>query len=279
MDVRRKTFMLLPQFDFPIGGEIQLGTFLSLSKETKLPDPDFPLNDKTRITPDEKDVKRQMFNDWSTQLVSGKIVSPSLEAEVPLFAPVNGGLGYKWTSDQNLVIQGDLATERFPVMTTYLVKSLQDEWVQKYCKKTVWPRPSVYLVSGRMLIRNAKVEAAEARDHSGNLRIGVDASAAGIPVKVGPGIEAGKQSEAKIGGRPQMDFILAYQLTRVKMKGDASVKGHETYTKHALWDDNGRAEDIVSTDTLERYWEFEVVDEATEHDSNHVPSKTVVDML
>jgi hypothetical protein len=152
------------------------------------------------------------------------------------------------------------------VMTTYLVKSLQDEWVQKYCKKTVWPRPSVYLVTGRMLMRNAKVEATEARDHSGNFRIGVDASAAGIPVKVGPGFEAGKQSEAKIGGRPQMDFILAYQLTRVKMKGNASVKGHESYTKHALWNDSSRAEDVVSTDTLERDWEFEVVDEATKHD-------------
>lgn len=265
MNAQRKTFMLLPRFDYPIDDDIQLGTLLSLGKD-KIPDPDVPLNDAdTRIRPHPSDVKKQTFQNWRVDMETSKSVAPAFEAEIPFFSPFGGGLGHSRSTVDRLNISCDLVTERFTPTPQYLSEALKDPWVSDYCRKSI--RPSVYLVSGRMLASNAEIGSTYVKSHGAAIRVTSDASALGVPIRLGLGVEGSNASSEDAGCRPQHAFILAYELTRLKLKRrTGAVREQTMYTKCALFDDSEGSIDDVSEDTMSTFWDIQLVDRYTEHD-------------
>jgi hypothetical protein len=205
MEAQRKTFMLLPDFSYPPSRDILLGTVLPWSKETKLPDPEYPLNEGTRVTPPENVIRTQVEQGWSSKHVKGTLVSPSIDAELPVFSPVSGTAAYNKTGSQTLNITCDLKTESFAPSPQYLADTLNDPQVSAQCHK-YW-KPSVYLVTGLMVAENATIESITDGSHSGNIHGGVDTSGFGVPLNVGAGLEGSKSSFSKLGTSLQESFI------------------------------------------------------------------------
>jgi hypothetical protein len=263
MEAQRKTFMLLPDFSYPPSRDIFLGTVLPWSKETKLPDPEYPLNEGTRVTPPENAIRTQVEQGWSSKHVKGTLVSPSIDAELPVFSPVSGTAAYNKTGSQTLNITCDLRTERFAPSPQYIVDTLKDPRVLAQCQK-YW-RPSVYLVTGLMIAENATIKKATDGTHSGKIHGGVDMSSLGAPLNIGAGFESAKSLSDDISTTLQKPFILAYELIRLRIKGDGSVKKQEKFVRHALFDDSRQEVKETTVESLEKEWDAEIVTSAMVH--------------
>ena len=255
--------MLLPDFSYPPNRDVVLGTVLPWSRETKLPDPEYPLNEGTRIALPEHKIRTQVEPGWTAKHVKGTLISPSLDAELPVFSPFSASAAYNKTGSQTFDITCNLKTERFAPSTQYLVDALKDPQVLAQCRK-YW-RPSVYLVTGLMIAENATIKKVTDGTHSGKIHSGVDTSSLSVPLKIGAGFEGSKSSSDEISTTLQNSFILAYELTRLRMKGDGSVKNQEKFVKHALFDDRRQEREEVTIDGLEKDWEAEVVTSGIVH--------------
>ena len=219
-----KTFMLLPDYMHKPNHRIHLGTLLSLSDDMKLPDPSLPLNEETRIPVAAKDILAVVHEPWlytNDQTVNGNL---SVTAELPVFAPIGGGFVLGRSQNDNLSIRCDkVETTRFVATRAYLAKSLAAEaYVQEYCRQT-W-RPSVYLITGLMVAHNAVISSTRSKSHENSLSPFVDATAAGVPLKVGMSVGMANVRNHEAENTIKEPFILAYQLRRLKMKGDGSLR-------------------------------------------------------
>lgn len=126
-----KTFMLLPDYSHKPNGQVQLGTILFLSEDTKLPDPDAPLNEDTRIAPDAAKVKTLAEEPWSFVYDASRSGSGGIHAEIPVFAPVGGGFILGRSKSNTMTLKRDrLDTVRFAPTPQYLAQALASEDVK-----------------------------------------------------------------------------------------------------------------------------------------------------
>jgi hypothetical protein len=260
-----KTFMLLPDYMHKPNHNIHLGTLLSLSDDTKLPDPDLPLNEKTLISIAQENILTVVHEPWlftNDQTFGGNL---GLTAELPVFSPIGGGLVVGRSKTENLSIRCDrVETTRFVATNAYLAKSLAAEaYVQEYCRQT-W-RPSVYLVTGLMVAHNAAISSTRSKSHETSIGPSVDATAAGVPLKVGMSIEMADAQNHEAGNTVREPFILAYQLRRLKLKGDGSLRKDKSFNNYALFDDTDPDLDTDRVDSFELIWEDEQVLPSTVH--------------
>jgi hypothetical protein len=79
---------------------------------------------------------------------------------------------------------------------------------------------SVYMVVGINIAKGAKVSTGMARSSEATVKLMVDRTGAGIPVKVGP------KAEAK-GERKEKSFVFAYRLRKITGKRDKIVQDTE----------------------------------------------------
>lgn len=262
MNVQRPTFMLLPDFGFAPGQDIHLGTLLLLNSETKLPDPDEPLNAGDRVVTPEAQVKRHTEQSWKFDNSTQSCWSAGVDAEVPVFLPAGGGLGYGVESKQTLTIECEqLHTERFVPSPTYLVEALATDFVQAYCQKR-W-RPSVYLVTGLKIAKNATISSASSRSHDGNIKAKLDGTSFGVPLNAGPSAQASDAAAKGTAKYIEGPFVLAYQLKRLRLSSKGAVKSSEGFNKFALFDDQTQMEGSELLDS----WNMEDVQPDTMHDS------------
>lgn len=119
-----------------------------------------------------------------------------------------------------------------------------------------------------MVATKATITSKHAQGHGGHVNLAVDTSATTVPVKIGPRLEASSSNEADCERKPQQDFILAYELTRIRLRSDGTVKKSETFVEAALFDDRRRVVDKTSEDNLDQYWEYGVVDQDVELDAD-----------
>jgi hypothetical protein len=259
--------MLLPDFMQKPGHRIHLGTLLLLNGDTKLPDPDIPLNEDTRVPIADTDVLNLTEEPWlytKGRTYSGNL---SLTAEFPVFTPVGGGFVLSRSKSEDLTIRCDkVETTRFAATKEYLVRAVAAErFVQEYCQQT-WS-PSVYLVTGLKTAHNAVISNDRSRSYRGSLDPSVDTTTVGVPLKFGVSVGTESAEERNVDHAIREPFILAYQLRRLKLRHDGSVKRDESYNNYALFDDTHP--DLVENiaDSFDSQWEMEEVAHDTMHDT------------
>lgn len=261
MNVHRPSFMLLPDFGFSPGEDIHLGTLLLLSSETRLPDPDLPLNSDDRVVPPSAHIKRHIEHSWKFDQSTQSAWSAGLEADIPVFLPAGGGVGCSLNKSRTLTVECELVeTERFVPTSSYVAKSLSSDFIQDYCKKK-W-HPSVYLVTGLKTARRATIRSSTTQGHDGHIKAKLDATSMGVAINAGPSLEASKGRDADTATYVEGPFLLAYQLKRLRLSSKGTVKSSERFNKFALFDDQALTEGSEQLDS----WDVEDVQPETVHD-------------
>lgn len=155
------------------------------SKETKLPDPDIPLNEDDRVPIAEQDIKRHTERRWKFDSSKKRCWSAGLDADIPIFLPAGGGLGYNKNIAENLIIECEqLTTARFVPKPSYLTNAPKNDFVPDYCRKGWFP--SVYMVTGLKIAEKASIQSENSSTHGGGLKANVDATVEleGVAIKV-----------------------------------------------------------------------------------------------
>ena len=258
------TFMLLPDYSHAPDKDILLGTVLLLSKETKLPDPDLPVNETSRVNPSDDIIKRQVEAPWTFHSGDQRSWSGSLDADIPVFAPAGGGFGYGTKKSESFTIKCDrVDTQRFVPSRTYIAQTLQDDFIRDYCRKQWFP--SVYLVTGIKVAHKAVIQCADGSGQDIRAQLAVDGTTSGVPIKAGPSLETSKETSRDVGTTIAGPFVLAYQLKRLRLKKDASLKEVESFNKFALFDDD--VSKSSSPDALLESWDVDDIDLNSTFDS------------
>ncbi|KAK5723185.1 hypothetical protein LTR17_013905 [Elasticomyces elasticus] len=259
-----KTFMLLPDYTQPPNRDITLGTLLMLSRDTGLPDPDLPLNKSSRPPINDNDIKRSTEEPWYFEHSSGNSKTGSIDAQVPVFAPVGGSFALGRSKSVDFVVTCNrLETERFAPSNQYLSKALQDEDVQHYCRQYFFP--SVYMVTGIKIAHEAGIGGRSAVAGHTSVSAWVDTTSVGVPLQAGPATGVSSAAHAVSRTTILEPFILAYQLKRLKLRRDGSLRKAESFNKHALFDDSN--ETHISSDGDLGEWSIEDVVPTTQHDA------------
>ncbi|KAK5710288.1 hypothetical protein LTR17_018994 [Elasticomyces elasticus] len=259
-----KTFMLLPDYTHTPNRNVALGTLLMLSRDTGLPDPDLPLNKSSRPPIDDDDIKRSIEEPWYFEHSSGDSKFGSIDAQVPVFAPVGGSFALGRSKSVDFAVTcTKLETERFVPSNQYLSRALQDEDVQHYCRQYYFP--SVYMVTGIKIANEACIGGRSAMAGHTNVNAWVDTTGLGVPLQAGPatGVVSAQRSVSQT--TILEPFVLAYQLKRLKLKRNGSLRKAESFNKHALFDDRNETNGMIDGDLDD--WCIEDVVPTTQHDA------------
>ena len=125
-------------------------------------------------------------------------------------------------------------------------KSIEDSGVKKYLDFNNYRRP-VFLVTGLMIARGASAVHHSMKGAFLHTKIGIDLTAAGAPVTVGPKASLTSHRDRDIAFDEASDFVLAYRLTRIKCTRTARVSSKE-HTKGALYGTNPERYDLQHDD-------------------------------
>jgi hypothetical protein len=257
--------MLLPDCTQRPDDKIHLGTIIPLSRDTKLPDADAPLNRYTRIPPEEV-IEAPPEYSWVYENGQTRSESAAANAQIPVFTPVGGGFVLGKSRGSNLTIKcARLETTRFVPKAEYLNQALADKEIRRYCQNRYFP--SVYMVTGIKVAYNTELAASSNKASNCKIEGSVDTSALGVPLNVGLSPEVSRGYNDVSQSMVKEGFILAYQLRRLKLRKDASLKSDKSFNNFALFDDRDKNETNESQSPYTQFWVEEDVDDATHHDT------------
>lgn len=114
--------------------------------------------------------------------------------------------------------------------------------VKSYMEKTRWGKP-VYLIMGLKIARWMDAESNEYTIYRGAAKVGVDGTvvSGGVPISGGPSVEGKLEKREGVKFGTSSDFIFAFQLVRIKLRGKGGFKGAE-YNRGARYSpDDGDA--------------------------------------
>ncbi|GAB7353913.1 hypothetical protein MBLNU459_g4259t1 [Dothideomycetes sp. NU459] len=234
MASRIPTYILAPNWDIPVDGPVALGSIVADPRN-----PTASLNKATRVPIPAGEVVRMNKQRWS------RTSRDLLEGRVGIFATFLApllGVGADVAASAHR--HGDdvyscdvLETAYFDPDDRYIADSLALPMVKRYMSQ----RRSVYMVTGCKIARGGAIETTAGRGHGAELKVGFDGTQSGVPLGGGPkaGYEKGKALKTRFGKSD--DFVIAYQLIRIKVKSDGSFE-QKAYNKLALMDDDDDAE-------------------------------------
>lgn len=142
-------------------------------------------------------------------------------------------------------------TEFFPD-EEYIRTALNVPAVKQYLDRQGF-RKSVYMVVGTKAVRGATVKTVRSSDKGAGLNAGVDLVAmGGSPVALGGEVGAQLKNEEEIAFRDDKDFIFAFRLRKVRIRGNGSV-AQDDYNRNTLLgvDDDEPSKDEFSAVGLE----------------------------
>lgn len=141
--------------------------------------------------------------------------------------------------------------------TRYLAQTVQDEVVKAIGQKLFGP--PLYMIVGFMTAVGAQIAVSQDRSHEYASSLGVDGTPLGVPLTVGPSAERSHGSSVNLAGTPTEPFLLAYEIVRIRLKRDGTVKEQDE-NKWALFNDDepGDQEESDIAD-FERDWTANLV--------------------
>jgi hypothetical protein len=97
---------------------------------------------------------------------------------------VGGDLSYERKRDSSEAYHcAGLETDHFVPDDKYIFDSLQNKEVEAYISTSWWKKP-VYMITGLKTAKGFKVTTSESQHRGGNGKVGVEGTAAGVPVQV-----------------------------------------------------------------------------------------------
>jgi len=227
----KPTYLSAPNCDFAPNDIIALGSLIT--------DPWKPQNrlNKASIIPiPTSDIKTSFQEDWHTTSADGRKHKLAIWTSfVQMITGVGGDISASVDTQRISDYRFDrLETSFFFPDVEYIAKSLREPSVQRYIRASLLKKP-VYMISGVKIARGASLSRSKASEQGVSSKIGVDGTALGIPVSLGPEINLLRKQEQTVSFGRSSDFVFAYRIVKIVSKRDGSLKTRE-YDKGALYD-------------------------------------------
>lgn len=235
MDALQPSFMLPPDFSFLPDKDIRLGSILPMARDTKRPNPRQPLTAALTLTAD--DISTQEFTAWKWDSDSSRSIGGGVFADLSIITGIGAGVEGSRSYTRGLAIECDRVVQTtFRPSQTSIAKAVSDQTVAAILKKLV--RPSVYIITGVMVAHGANIEVRKGHSRSGGAHASADVTQVGVPVNAGVKGDVSRDQNSTLVQAPKEDFVLAYQLLRVRRKFNRSLDAVEE-NRWALFSDDG----------------------------------------
>lgn len=234
MEALQPSFMLLPDFAFPADRDICLGSILPMVRDTKRPNPRCPLTAAIIVV--AEDVSVQTYAPWSWNSESSVSQSGGVFADLSFISGIGAGVDGGHSHVSRMAIECDRVIRKtFRPTKAAIARVASDQTITAILKKLT--RPSVYIVTGIMIAHRARIELTKAQGLSGGAHTSMDVTQIGVPINAGIKGEASKMETTTPSQTPKEDFLLAYQLLRVKKKLGQRLNASEE-NRWALFNDD-----------------------------------------
>ncbi|RMJ17430.1 hypothetical protein CDV36_002888 [Fusarium kuroshium] len=229
-----KSYFPVPSRDCSPDGPIVLGSILADPL-----DPESPLNDKP-ISLDGQTIRKH------DQLDVQLSTKESSQASAGLFAKIFHSAGLDVSGRGSTRVHSSakfkkLQTLSFEPTHEYMTKSLSTPMVQQYLAR-YHMRKRVFMVTGVKIAFGAKVRDDESHLSGGNISLGLDADAAGLPLSVGPRADASRRTSQTISFKQSSPFVFAYRLREIRYRKGIPTK-NKTYRDGALYELGGNKQE------------------------------------
>ena len=218
LEAYQKSYMLLPNFNFSPGGQIQLGSILPAIKGGDLPDPNRPKNSTFRV-PIEANLteKERNYKPWTFDSRKDVKNKTALQASISLLTGVGGHISGERSKARELMIDSEhVRVESFRPDKRYLAKALDDDLLQTLARKL--SRPPLYMVTGLMVAHGATVRVCDERGAAVGAGVEADVTSQGVPLKAGFDGEHSRSDRSAVFSATAEPLILAYQIVRLRKK-------------------------------------------------------------
>jgi hypothetical protein len=254
LEAYQPSYMLLPNFTFSPGRQIQLGSILPAIKGGDLPDPNRPKNSTFRIPVEDILMNgKQDFKPWTFDSRKDVKNQKSLQASISLLTGVGGHISGEKSKARELMIDSDhLRVESFRPDKKYLAKALDDDMLQTLSRKL--SRPPLYMVTGIMIAHGAVVRVSDERGAAVGAGVEADVTSQGVPLNAGVDVEHSHSGRSIVVNVPTEPFVLAYQIVRLRKKGGGITD--EDHNNWGLFSDD-RDYNEESDELLD--WEVDLV--------------------
>lgn len=246
MPERTKHYFLPPIPEVPVEGPIRLGSIVAHPKCIFE-----PLNDSP-VYPSSCFEKVFVSNSSPSSISFGKSTKKNLGLFAELPALVSGNIdGDREREFKEHWSFGNLRTIWFIPSADYVRQSLADMYTQLYIQdnRSWLGHTNLYMVTGIKIAFGASALSTIATSYGFNGAVGVDLSALGAPVTVGP--SAGRWNGLSVDTSSSFSepVVFAFRLRRLKIRALDDVEQSD-YNKNAMLGQEGStAEATVAIDT------------------------------
>ena len=231
MSNKIKTFILAPTRITPPDGPITLGNIIA--------SPQYPEEKENEEPPVTKTQEIEVYEDrkkgWKDDQAEYHKIEGGLFAQLLRVAGIGGELDLRLGGSQNDTLSAvTLDTYCIYPTRSQFQQSVQDPGVKLYLDSNKLWKPPVYMITGLMVARGAAAINKALKERSMYTQTGVGLAAVGAPITAGAKIAASGGQKNEISFDESSGFVLAYQLTRIKVKRNGKVET-DRYTKGALY--------------------------------------------
>ncbi|KAI0202585.1 hypothetical protein F4808DRAFT_420662 [Astrocystis sublimbata] len=240
---RKKHYFLPPVLEVPVEGPIRLGSIIDHPKQIFEPVNSYPVN------PISCAEKVYVSNSGASSTTIGKLSKKNigLFGELPAF--VNGNISGNRDADatEHWTFE-NLRTIWFIPSVDYVRQSLADIEVQRHIQanQTWLGHTNLYMVTGVKIAFGASALSKFATSYGFDGTIGLDPSALGVPVTVGPTAGLWDGLSLTLKSSPVEPVVFAFRLWRLKIKANDDVTQSDYNTK-ALFGRGGDDDDSQVT--------------------------------
>lgn len=251
----RKSYFPAPSRDCSPEGPIVLGSILAdpLEPESPLDDKPFTLDGETIRSHDQYDAQSNIKD--RNQASGGLFAKIFHSVELIVSGSSN-------TSMQSCVKFEKLQTLSFEPTDEYMNKSLSTAKVQQYLARHHM-RKRIFLVTGVKIAFGAQVIDDESRLGEGQISLGLDGDAVGVPLSVGPRVDASRGTSQTFSFNQSSPFVFAYRLREIRYRKGVPIK-NKPYRDGALYGIGGNKQedsDVESDGTLREEATFMSIDD------------------
>lgn len=193
-------------------------------------------------------------------------VSKGVEGAVGLNANIAQGIAgtadvmYAFARDKKNVYRCELLeTMEFEPTKEFIVDSITaSQRVQKTLNNALPGMKRVYMITGLKIATGFSTSTSKETQHGPMLKVGVDATAFGIPAEAGPEVEFATTNARTISQGPSVNkIVFAYRVVRIRQKRDGQPKwGYKSGGKYGMDE-----EDSDDEEEEEDAWDVEPLDE------------------